>query len=52
MEKEDSDKKHASTNKFWDKILKCPPLLSKEEADSMLSIVKKLRKEHGFRKVK
>ena len=34
---------------FWDKILKGPPLLSKEEADSMLETVRKLRKESGFR---
>ena len=37
---------------FWDKILEGPPLLSKEEADAMLGIVKKMRSEYGFRKVK
>ena len=37
---------------FWDDMLKGPPMLSKEEASEMLEIVKKLRKEYGFRTLK
>ena len=34
---------------FWSRILKGEKILSDNEANDMLEIVKKLRKEHGFR---
>jgi len=37
------------SKRFWDEILKGEPILSKEEADSMMETVTKLRKEYGFR---
>lgn len=37
---------------FWDELLKGPAMLSKEEADTMLDTVKRIRKEYGFRKLK
>ena len=37
---------------FWDGILKGPPILSKEEADAMREISRKIRKEYGFRDLK
>lgn len=33
----------------WDKILRGEKILSDNEADDMIEIVKKLRKERGFR---
>ena len=34
---------------LWDEILKGPTLLSEKEASNMEKIVKKFRKERGFR---
>lgn len=40
---------YKKSKNFWDEILRGPAILSKEEADSMLHTVKKIRKEYGFR---
>ncbi len=40
------------TEEFWNDILEGPPILSEEEAKSMDETVKRVRKEHGFRKKK
>ena len=45
------NKNNKDGKSFWNKILNTPRILSDEEADSMLEIVKNLRKEHGFRKI-
>ena len=48
-----AEDKYGNNNKeFWSKILNTPRILSDEEADAMLEIVKNLRKEYGFRKIK
>lgn len=35
--------------KFWDKILNYGKIITDKEAEDMMSVVKKLRKERGFR---
>jgi len=37
------------TSLFWDKILDTKKILSDEEANNLLSVSKKIRKESGFR---
>ena len=34
---------------FWNSILKGKKILTDKEAEDMISVVKELRKEHGFR---
>ncbi len=37
------------SNKFWSRILSGEKILSDKEAREMENVVKKMRKEHGFR---